>query len=357
MFLIAYDAERSLGETFLKRKVLISSSRWLEGRKDFPFHSLLLHHGRTTVCCERNASGAFSTARDRREVSSLTRTRRFFHSLSLASLPLPRLLNKRDPDLVLRSRYLRQRQRDSQAVQALQNSVAAETPKDSQAVAGIVKTLYELLYGKGVGPQDRQDFLSRYGCTGWTDAILDLLLELAADRGIVEIGAGNGQWARALVDRYIESTSTNDSNFRPRNKQFDFVLAYDDMSQLPLDPKVFHEKTQPYREYFHKVRHCDSSLSILQQWTCRGRVLLLVYPPPGGMAVNAAHIYVESSPELNDTIVYVGEGRGGSNADDIFFDFMEEGDWILEQSAPVHSFGDKGYEKLFVFRRAPFASE
>ena len=137
------------------------------------------------------------------------------------------------------------------------------------------------------------------------------LINLAEWRGFVEIGAGNGQWARALTERYSESGMSDDNS-----RAFDFVLAYDDMSELPLSPEIYHEHTQPAHDYFYsRVHKCESIESVFRQWSCRGRVLLLVYPSPGSMAISAVKAYAELGPE-NDTVVYVGEGRGGANAND-----------------------------------------
>jgi hypothetical protein len=67
---------------------------------------------------------------------------------------------------------------------------------------------------------------------------------------------------------------------------------------------------------------------------------------------NAATSYVDVSPPVfNDTIVYVGEGRGRANADGAFFDLLESGDWVLVQVMPVQSFGDKGFKKMYVLKR------
>jgi len=182
---------------------------------------------------------------------------------------------------------------------------------------------------------------------------LDELLHLGKGRGFVEIGAGNGQWARALTDAY--KASEHAKEMKTKKIRFDFVLAYDDMSGLPLDPDVYHPRTKPFTAYFYdKVQPCDSISRILTQWTCRGRVLLLVFPSPGSdMAIQALQAYESISP-MNDTVVYVGEGKGGANANDAFFDHLESsGNWILYKILPVKSFGAKGYEKLYVLKRKP----
>jgi len=272
--------------------------------------------------------------------------RRSLAAVSLTSLPLPRVLVKNDPDLSLSRRQRNERHRDERAVHILQQQFAQAASKgDNEAAGQALKRIFEIMYGKDILPQERQDFLARYGCTGWTEEVLLHLLKLAENRGYVENGAGNGQWARILSDRYSES----DAKKRHR-KKFDFVLAYDDMSQLPLNPKIYHERTQPHHDYFFNVKKCDSPEAIFHQWACRGRVLLLIFPPPNtDMALRTVKAYAEASP-LNDTIVYVGEGRGGASANDKFFDYLESGDWILWKILPVQTFG-KGYERLFILKR------
>jgi hypothetical protein len=189
---------------------------------------------------------------------------------------------------------------------------------------------------------------------------LDTIIELGKDRGIVEIGAGNGQWARALMDRYHQSTLINapttseirNNQQRRNKKKFDFVLAYDNKSELPLDQTVVHKKTQIHRDFFYdKVQKCNDNFSnVLRHWECRGRILLLVYPPPGSMAVDAIVQYVSAS-QRNDIVIYIGEGRQGANANDDLFDQLENGEWILRKELEVKPFGSKGYEKLYVLQR------
>ena len=176
--------------------------------------------------------------------------------------------------------------------------------------------------------------------------MLNALVDLADSRGFVEIGAGNGQWARALTERYKEWRISD------TNRAFEFVLAFDDMSELPLSPEIYHEHTQPAHDYFYsRVQKCNNAQSVLRQWPSRGRVLLLVYPPPGPMAVDTVKDYAELGAE-NDTVVYVGEGRGGANANDELFDYFQSGEWAVVQVLPVKPQpGGKGYEKLYILQK------
>jgi hypothetical protein len=74
------------------------------------------------------------------------------------------------------------------------------------------------------------------------------------------------------------------------------------------------------------------------------------------MAIDAVKAYAELGPE-NDTVVYVGEGRGGANANDALFDYFESSNWAILQVLPVKPQpGGKGYEKLYVLRKIKVGS-
>jgi hypothetical protein len=302
---------------------------------------------------------------------SILSFRKILFNLHLWSLPVPRLVQPHDPDLVLSPRRIRQRNRDEAQVRQLQERILqAIQARDQDKLADLLRQTYTVLYGAPTStantnspkqscysPQDRQDFLQQYGCTGWTEEILLVLCELARDRGIVEIGAGQGQWARTITERYnslLASSESHSMTNKKTQKHFDVVLAYDDYSALPLNPEIYHKKTKAHQQYFfNSVQDCRNTplSTILSSWTCRGRVLLLVYPHNNDMAVDALQAYINADPLRNDTLVYVGEGRGGVNANDKFFDALESGDWILERTMPVQVFGTKGYEQLYILRR------
>jgi hypothetical protein len=345
----------------------IENDGWLSRRFVRPF-SLRLSVATNTVFCQddnhTSPNNYFSTSLH--VPSFLQRT---LYKLNLASLPLPRLMQPNDGDLTLSARCIRQRQQDDQRIRQLQQELLTAIHEKNQALAASLLTrIYTILYGinnnvdsttssqMSFSPQDRQDFLQRYGCTGWTEHILMVLLELGQDRGLVEMGAGQGQWARALTDRHFKLQDSSLSSIKQKQtKHFEFVLAYDNKSALPLNPEIYHNKTLPYQQHFYdKVQDCSNDTtfqSIFRSWECRGRVLLLVYPGPDDMAVNALKAYTEADARFNDTLVFVGEGRGGANANDAFFDRLESGDWVLETILPVRVFGTKGYERMFVFKR------
>ena len=231
----------------------------------------------------------------------------------------------------------------------------ARENRDHVQLNELMQKLNDVAYGINVSPQTREEFLQAYGCCAYTDDILDYLVEEFGHRGLVEIGAGNGQWARALSDRY-QAKNIHQSDDR---SNWDFVLAYDTMEELPLSPQIYNSKTKPYQDYFYaKVQRCKSHEDEVRNFTSRGRVLLLVYPSPGSWPLEALKAYVDAtagtSDAVNDKLVYVGEGRLGANCNDEFFDYLLTGGWKVERIMDVKaSPGGKGFERLYVLTKVP----
>lgn len=270
--------------------------------------------------------------------------------LARVGIPLPtcRVLTQHDPALKLAKWCIGRRQRDEARVLELLKK-APTLGGDPEKIKQLGEQIFEVTYGKGVTPQIRENFLLQYGCTGWTEQVLHEILQ-HCDKGLVEMGAGHGQWARALSDAYARRVGGGNKT----GKQYDYVLAYDDMSALPLNIHIYNQYTQPHHDYFGNVKKLENRTDmtkILRSWACRGRALLLVYPSPGDMALTVVQEYENAATE-NDTVIYVGEGRGGANGNDDLFDFFENGNWVLLREMEVKTPpGDKGYEKLFILQR------
>ncbi len=313
-------------------------------------------------------------------------------------LPIPRVLTPTDPlfSYPELQRGLVNRTKDEKKMKVILSShelMEARKNQDHRQMQQILQQMNAVAYGEKISPQMREgknlhcflgsssiinclnhyflisDFVIKYGCTGYTEDIILYLLDNFASRGIIEVGAGNGQWARALNDSYNNRTREK-HNAITTSAAWEFVLAYDNMEQLPLSPTVYHQNTLPANKYFYdKVQQLSHVEAVRES---RGRALLLVYPPPGQMAIETVRAYLNAScghygGVQNDTVVYVGEGKGGANADDAFFDFFlscetnetrkDDGGkrqeyWVIEKVMDVPaSPGGKGYEKLFVFRR------
>lgn len=160
---------------------------------------------------------------------------------------------------------------------------------------------------------------------------------------MVEMGAGNGQWSRVLRSPPYSCD----------------VLSFDDMSALPLNPSLYHNRTEPNNKYFdYKLRKGDEKIFHKKYGSqfemLRGRALMVVFPERGTTMRNFLEAWKSMSSE-NRYLIYVGEGRGGANSDDSFFDEIEGGGWKLLTVKNVKSFGTKGFEKLFVLERVTSA--
>lgn len=158
-------------------------------------------------------------------------------------------------------------------------------------------------------PAERRRYMDAYGCAAWTDEALGVVSELAP---IVEIGAGAGHWYRALAGRGVD------------------ITAYDDGSEVPMRAAAA-----------EGVRH--GSVEVLSEPENASRTLLLVYPPAGQMALRCVRAH------RGETLLYVGEARGGYNADAAFFDELESR-WRVKRVVELRPFPG-GHERMYVLRR------
>lgn len=160
-------------------------------------------------------------------------------------------------------------------------------------------------------PGERRRYLLQHGCAAWTP---DALALCASHSPLVELGAGAGQWARALVALGAD------------------VAAYDDGSEVPQAVRGL------------STEHVQlGGVEALRDQANQGRTLLLVYPPPGPMASESLRAY------RGKLLLYVGEGRGGYNADRHFFDALEAG-WRVKAVLKLAPFRG-GFEKLYLLKR------
>ena len=224
-------------------------------------------------------------------------------------------------------------------------------PHITQVREGIEAVLYP-----GQEPGSRQQYLDEFGCAAWTPEALASVRRWAGGAGVVEVGAGAGKWAAALRAAGVD------------------VRAFDDESELP-DPGPEARAAGAAAE----VELGDER--VLARRDLYRRALLLVFPPRGPMAGNCLAAY------QGDTLIYVGEGRGGVNGDAAFFDALEgtataapatvnaaapapsgglagreggagagrgraggAGQWVLRHSEDLAPFPG-GFERLYVFKR------
>jgi hypothetical protein len=156
----------------------------------------------------------------------------------------------------------------------------------------------------------REKFVEKYGCVRCTESAISTCKEYSP---LIEIGAGAGQWQRALTEAGAD------------------IVAFDSGADLPMPGQ------QPYGVVQYGN---ETELSLNQH---RGRTLLLVYPPPGSLAKSCLDAY------RGEVVLYVGEGRQGCNGDSNFFDTVEA-NYSIETILPLEPFPG-GYEKLYVLKR------
>ena len=140
----------------------------------------------------------------------------------------------------------------------------------------------------------RDEFVARYGFAIPTADVLQRICD-ASPRGIVELGAGTGYWARLL-----ERLGTT-------------VRAYD-IAPPPSRDNPWFASSEPW----HKVRLGNEDVVD----DAPPAALLLVWPTRNETwATAAAQRYHAAG---GTTLVYVGEGPGGRSGDDTFHAVLGE---------------------------------
>ena len=138
---------------------------------------------------------------------------------------------------------------------------------------------------------------------------LDEIVKVSKDIGIVEIGAGRGYWASILASYGVN------------------VAAYD----IWKDENV---------GFYHPVGKAGEKAILKHQ----DRALFLCWPPYATlMAYNSVVKY------KGNTIIYIGEDKGGCNADDKFFDYVSN---KFKLDSIIHmAKWDSLYDNLYIYRR------
>jgi hypothetical protein len=134
----------------------------------------------------------------------------------------------------------------------------------------------------------RSELIARYAFAIPTDEALDAI-RAVSPRGVVEIGAGTGYWARLLHDRGVE------------------VAAYD-LAPAPSGDNPWFAGTEPW----HPVDRGDHTAAALHP----ERTLLIVWPTRNEVwAAATLDAYRDAG---GSTVTYVGDGPGGHTGDDVF---------------------------------------
>eukprot|EP00933_Yihiella_yeosuensis_P037816 TRINITY_DN31810_c0_g1_i1.p1 TRINITY_DN31810_c0_g1~~TRINITY_DN31810_c0_g1_i1.p1 ORF type:complete len:312 (-),score=60.18 TRINITY_DN31810_c0_g1_i1:97-1002(-) len=217
-------------------------------------------------------------------------------------------------------------QRAAAIIAAQGNGSGATSPANIAALGELRQQLVEeanQVLHPGFTSEDLRLRRKMYGNVKWNDEAMQIIQRYSP---LVEIGAGEGQWQSELLRRGAD------------------VTAYDDYSS----PSRFSKDEGPSKKRSATSNHAPGA-NVLKADAgealkrSRGRNLLLVYPPPGQMAATCLAHYA------GDVLLYVGEGRGGVNGSDAFFDALAT-TWVLEETLALDPLPGS-YEKLYVLRR------
>lgn len=110
-------------------------------------------------------------------------------------------------------------------------------------------------------------------------------------------------------------------------------MAFDTKESLPLN------ETDSPQQFDVKV----GDEKVLNKY--KNRALLIVYPPPGPAALQWTEAH------NGKMVIYCGEGRGGVNADQTFFDALETNFEIKTVVKDFEPFGTKSFERMWVLQR------
>jgi len=245
---------------------------------------------------------------------------RFFLSGSSSSrAPAAAMFNSLSPSRQDESLFAERQRRDHRLRAYIESSKekyqeACVTNMTQPRCAQVMKTIAQKC--DKISALDRnalKKYHTLYGCTKITCAAIELIKKRG--RSIVEQGAGNGHWQAALMKAGIT------------------IRSFDNKSDLPVRGLLVQGSNVE-----------NGSIEKLKQWSRHRFDLLLVYPPPTSQfAFECARAY------RGDCLLYVGEPRGGANANEAFFDYVES-HFTLSSVLDLEPFPG-GCERLYVLNR------
>lgn len=171
----------------------------------------------------------------------------------------------------------------------------------------------------GVLIPHRSRVTSRWTWAIPSPAVLEFFVKTLDGRPVVELGAGNGYWAWMLSQYGIDVNAYDIAPLEDEESWFKTSL----MTEHGWDAGVKAEK-------FHLVKR--GSVEVLAEPENADRVLFLCWPN-----YNTDFAYEAVKAFRGDTVIYIGEGAGGCNADDQFFALMtgEDYRWSSDDEPPL----------------------
>jgi hypothetical protein len=156
---------------------------------DHSLKLLSLYFASTAITCQNEEQPKASRESDASNYKNLTLGQKIFHQIFRKDLPTPRLMTPSDP--IFQSsqmkRCVKERKADEKRLARIQKDIiTCAQAKDRQCIEANMQKVNEVLYGKGVTMQAREEFLMKYGCTPYDDKILDRILSFK--RPIMDIG-------------------------------------------------------------------------------------------------------------------------------------------------------------------------
>jgi hypothetical protein len=140
-----------------------------------------------------------------------------------------------------------------------------------------------------INSQLRQKYVKKYSWAIPTREVIDTIYNATSGKSILEVGAGNGFWASLLTKR--------------------------GSTIIPTDSFESHGFTQD--NTFMPIENLEAVQAIQAHPECEA--LMLVWPPyDTDMAEKALKAFKGS------TVIYIGEGHGGCNANDAFFNELHK---------------------------------
>jgi hypothetical protein len=248
------------------------------------------------------------------------------------------------------------RSQDEQMLHEILSEMQSSSKSIEELGPLYTRKIEDILYGKGFTAKDREGYLMEYGCAAYTSEALQIIADYAGKKskyeGIIELGAGYGQWARVLSDKYQIKMKAFDS--MANLPQIDFSQSSNELMTKYLFQSIQKGTDRVLDRYITEKTHEDFDIS--------KHALMIIYPDPSKMAYQSLVKYSENHSLIwNDLFIYVGEGRHGANADHHFFDTLEglneagkQYKWKLVKTCSLRPFGGhngKGFERLFVFKR------